>query len=258
MRSYLLKCVVSFILYVFCFQPVFLRAGDSVVNVDQGDIVWSQTDGARNQIYFTTFLSEKNIWSTPVKVTDDEYRNGHPTIDAGTDGSKLLAWVAGSGANYKIHYSIGTEGAWSKSAVIPSSLKVNLAPSVMIDGSGVKWIAWSGNDGGQDEIYYSRFIGNNWTAPALVNAPNEVPDILPEIALNDNNIPQVTWVGHRKGVYVKLMSTWGGESWSAESEGQASSQEKNTHENASIGNMPAFIDQPDKAFVRIYKFSPVK
>ena len=258
MRSFRLMSVFSLFLYCIIFQPVCVRAADSVVKVDQGDVVWSQTDGSHNQIYFTTFLSEKNEWSAPVKVTDDEYRNGHPTIDAGTDGRKVLAWVAGSGSNYMIHYAVGTEGAWSKSAVIPSSLKVNLAPSVMIDDSGQTWVAWSANDGGQDEIYYSRFIGNSWTAPALVNAPNEVPDILPEISLNENKVPQVTWIGHRNGAYVKLQSTWTGQSWSTEAVVQESSQEKDTQENASIGNMPSFIQQPDKAFVRIYKFSSVK
>jgi hypothetical protein len=256
MRSFLLICVV--LLFCVCFQPGLLRADESAVKVDQGDIVWSQADGSRNQIYFTTFLSKKNAWSTPVKVTDDEYRNGYPTIDAGADGSKLLAWVAGSGSNYTIHYSVATEGTWSKSAVIPSSLKVNLAPSVMIDTSGQKWVVWSGNDGGQDEIYYSRSTGSSWTAPALVNTPNEVPDVLPEISLNRNNIPQVIWTGHRNGAYVKLLSTWNGTSWSPETEVEDSSQAAETAKNASITNMPAFIEQPDKAFVRVYKFSAVK
>jgi hypothetical protein len=256
MRSFPLMCVV--LLSCFCFQPGLLRADDSAVKVDQGDIVWSQADGSRNQIYFTTFLSEKNTWSTPVKVTDDEYRNGHPTIDAGADGSKLLAWVAGSGANYKIHYSVGTEGIWSKAAVIPSSLKVNLAPSVLIDTAGQKWVVWSGDDGGQDEIYFSRYIGNSWTVPALVNTPNEVPDVLPEISLNGDNIPQVTWTGYRNGAYVRLQSTWQGNSWSAETEVQYSSPTTETAKNASISNLPSFIEQPDKAFVRVYKFSSVK
>jgi hypothetical protein len=256
MRSFLLLYVV--ILFCVCFQPGLLRADGSAVRVDQGDIVWSQSDGSRNQIYFTTFSSEKNAWNAPVKVTDDEYRNGYPTIDAGADGSKLLAWVAGSGADYKIHYSVGTEGAWSKSAVIPSSLKVNLAPSAMIDSSGQKWVAWSGNNGGQDEIYYSRYNGSSWTAPALVNTPNEVPDVLPEISLNGNNIPQVTWIGHRHGVYVKLLSTWDGKGWSSETKIQDSSQTTETAKNAAISNMPAFIEEPDKAFVRVYRFSAVK
>jgi hypothetical protein len=258
MMGFRLMFVLSLFFYGVVFQPDWARADDAAVKVDKGDIVWTQTDGSRNQIYFTTFSSEKDAWSAPVKVTDDEYRNGNPTVDSGPDGKKVLAWVAGSGSDYMIHYSVGTEGAWSKSAAIPSTLKVNLAPSVMIDGSGQRWVAWSGNDGDQDEIYYSRYVGNNWTAPVRVNSGNEVPDILPEISLNEKGVPQVTWTGYRNGTYIKLKSTFEGDNWTSEMEVEASSEDEETQRTASIENMPSFIEQPDKAFVRIYKFSSVK
>ncbi len=272
MRKALLQIgylVLSFFLF---FKPDCLYANDlgTVVKVDQGDIVWSQSNGSpslhEGQIYFSTFLKQKDKWSAPVKVTNDQFRNGHPSIDAGADGKKWLVWVAGIQSEYKIHYSIGTNNSWSKPGVIPSSLSVNLSPSVLVDGTGTTWAVWSGNNGGQDEIYYSRYLGNAWTTPMRINAENNVPDIFPAISLNQNKVPQVTWYGYRNGAYEKLQSTWEGNAWSKEVVIQGSSQElsqgspqsKGTQVNATIANMPSFIAQPERAFIRVYKSSIVK
>ncbi len=234
----------------------------TTVKVNKGDVVWSQMAGTNQQIFFSTFMSAQDTWSTPVQVTKDDYRNGHPALDAGTNGKKWLVWVAGKDTDSSIHYSVEANGAWAETAVVPSPLKVNVSPSVMVDGSGNTWVAWSGNDGGQDEIYCSRYIGQKWTTPVRVNTENDVPDILPEITMNSDNNPQITWYGYRNGSYVKLQSTFTGAAWSneevVEEASQNAMQQTGNQTGASIENMPSFIQRPDKAFVRVYKSSPVK
>jgi hypothetical protein len=255
-----LLAVVFLVVFTQFLRPDCIQAYDAgtAIKIDKGDIVWSESAGAQNQIFFSSFSTEKNTWTAPLKVTDDEFRNGHPAIDAGSDGKKCLVWVAGSDTNYMIHYSVQANNTWSKPATIASTMKVNLSPSVMIDNSGQSWVVWAGNDGGQDEIYYSRFVGGKWTAPIRVNAENDVPDILPEISLSEDKIPKVTWFGYRNGAYVKLQSTWDGKTWTPETSVQQSSEETRAQQSATITNMPAFIKQPDRAYVRIYQSSAVK
>ena len=254
------------------FRPQGVFADDSaetLVKVDKGDVVWSIEDGEAQQIYFSSYQSGKSGWSEPVKVTNDFYRNGHPVIDAGKSGKRMLVWTAGSGSDYIIRYSVGKDDTWSEPESIPSQLQENLAPSVVIDKSGATWVVWSANDGGQDEIYFAKYSGSNWTIPMRVNSGNDVPDFLPVIALNAKGTPEVTWQGYRHDTYVQLQSTWNGEGWSEEIELEAASEETEVAEvteetstetatNASIANMPSFIEHPEHAFLRVYKSSIVK
>lgn len=247
------------------FRPESVPADDSaetLVKVDKGDVVWSSEDGDAQQIYFSSYQSGKSAWSEPVKVTNDFYRNGHPVIDAGKNGKRVLVWTAGSGNDYIIRYAVGKDDTWSEPESIPSQLKENLAPSVVIDRSGATWVVWSANDGGQDEIYFSKYSEGGWTIPMRVNSGNDVPDILPVVTLNAKGKPQVTWQGYRHDDYVQLQSTWKGEAWSeeVELETEAPSEETaaETATNASIANMPSFIERPEEAFLRVYKSSIVK
>ncbi len=292
MKNFRLSSLWLLVVFALLLQPANSWAdnADTVVKVDKGDIVWSKSDAvAGKQIYFSSYKKSSDSWSAPVRVTNDAYRNGHPVIDAGTDNSKWLVWVAGADNSYMIRYSVEKNGSWSSAKTIPSPLRVNLAPSVVVDKSGVPWVAWSGNNGGQDEIYCSSYQDEAWTTPVQVNSTNQVPDILPEITLDAKGEPQVTWQGYRDGAYVQLQSTWDGEQWSAEKKVETSSSQstssassttsasstasstassqktvksispKNaTQTNGSISNMPRFIDRPDKAFLRVYKSSVVK
>ncbi len=250
-------------------QPPDVLAGyesaETVVKVDKGDVVWSSGDADGQQVYFSTYKG--GAWSEPVKVTNDAFRNGHPVIDAGKGGERMLVWTTALGGDYTVRFAVGKGDTWTEPASIPYQLKENLAPSVVFDNAGVAWVAWSANDGGQDEIYFSRYAEESWSIPMRINSGNEVPDILPVISLNAKGIPQVTWQGYRHDDYVQLLSTWNGESWSEEIELEVVEEETTTEmdpdetetvRNASIANMPSFIERPEEAYLRVYKSSVVK
>lgn len=265
----ILSCVVLVMIGLIAY-PVGIPAdeipGETVVKVDKGDVVWSGGEADSQQIYFSTYRSGKGAWSDPVQITDDTLRNGHPVVDAGKDGKRVLVWTTATGNDFVIRYALGENGTWSEPAAIPSQLQENLAPSVIIDREGVIWVVWSANVGGQDEIYYACYAEEKWSLPMRVNGGNDVPDILPVIALNDQGIPQVTWKGYRDDGYVQLQSTWTGETWSEEvaiqdqtATGETDTETAETTEtNAAIANMPSFIDNPEQAYLRVYKSSIVK
>lgn len=254
----------SFLLFiVFCgllLQPFWTCAesAETAINIEKGDVVFSQQDGSNLQIYFSSCENVEGGWSSPVKITNDSYINGHPVIDAGSDGKRWLVWTADTGSDYIVRYAFGKDNAWSEPASIPAQLNENLAPSVVVDRSGRTWVAWSANDGGLDEIYFSKYSENTWTTPMRVNRGNEVPDILPVLTLDEKGNPQVTWEGYRNGSYVKLRSIWDGEGWSDEVEVQATSQETAAEKESSIANMPSFLEHPEEAYVRVYKSSIAK
>ena len=263
MKKIRLLALVFFVVSGLLFRPPGVSAEDSaetVIKVDKGDVVWSSGDGDAQQIYFSSYQSSKSAWSEPVKVTNDSNRNGHPVIDAGKNGKRVLVWTAGTGSDYIIRYAVGKGDTWSEPVTIPSQLKENLAPSVVIDKSGVTWVVWSANDGGQDEIYYSKNSGDSWSVPMRVNSGNDVPDILPVIVMNAKGIPQVAWQGYRHDVYVQLQSTWNGQAWSEEIELDATPEKTaaQTEAHSSVANMPSFIEHPEQAFLRVYKSSVVK
>lgn len=248
------------------FRPPCLLAKESAetqVKVEQGDIVWSNGQGDGQQIYYSTYKKGKSAWSEPIQVTNDTYRNGHPVIDSGSDGKRVLVWTAATGSDYVVRYAVGKDASWSEPESIPSQLKENLAPSVVIDKSGTTWVAWSANDGGQDDIYFARFAKGSWTIPQRVNSSNDVPDILPVITLNAEGTPEVTWQGYRHDAYVQLQSSWDGEKWSEEVEVESATAEtedgaSETAKYASVANMPSFVEHPEAAFLRVYKSSNVK
>jgi hypothetical protein len=260
----MIKYRYSFLFFFFLcglvLQPHWIRAdsAETAVQIEKGDVVWSQKDATNLQIYFSACENVEGGWSSPVKITNDSYINGHPVIDAGLDGKRWLVWTADTGSDYIVRYAVGKDNTWSEPAAIPAQLHENLAPSVAVDSSGVTWVVWSANDGGQDEIYFSQYSGNTWTTPMLVNRGNDVPDILPILSLDEQGKPQVTWEGFRDGSYVKLRSSWNGEAWSDEAEVQATSQETAGESERSIANMPSFIEYPEEAYVRVYKSSIVK
>ncbi len=228
------------------------------IKVEAGDIVWSGEDVTGQQIYFTSYHSDKAAWSSPAKVTDDAYRNGHPVIDADQNGKKWLVWIAGSSTDYLIHYAVSKGDGWSVPATIPLQLKVNLAPSVAVDASGAPWVAWSANDGGQDEIYCATYAAGEWTPLMQVNARNRVPDILPKITIDTERGPLVTWQGFRDGSYVRLQSTWNGESWAEEEVVLSETEDSTPAVYRAVVNMPSFIAQPEQAYLRVYASSRVK
>lgn len=207
-------------------------------NTVQKDIVWSQSDGLRQEIYASAY--QAGAWTEPVKITEDNANNLHPALAVAPDGSRWAFWSAVNPDGISIAYAIGKDGKWSE----PSKLELEdlssaITPSVLIDKSGTVWLVWAGNDGGQDEIYCSRYNeSSSWQKPELVNKANTVPDIKPKIGLNEQGVIEVRWEGVRNGKYVLLLSSYTGGHWSPEQQVEQQKQAEETKPE-----LPAFIPE---------------
>ncbi|MCW5198315.1 hypothetical protein VU07_00385 [Desulfobulbus sp. F4] len=202
----------------------------------QQELVWSQSDGLREEIYASSYKNE--TWSEPVKITDDNANNLHPALAVAPDGRKWTFWSAVNPDGISIEYAVsGNDGRWSEPVKMEmDDLSSAIAPSVLIDKSGTVWVVWAGNNGAQDEIYWSRCANGVWQKPQMINAANQVPDIRPEFLLNEQGQIEVSWEGFRDGKYAHLASVYTEGRWSSEQK-----IEKKQEEPESEPELPAFV-----------------
>jgi hypothetical protein len=210
----------------------------------QKELIWSQSDGLRYEIYASSL--KNGAWTEPAKVTDDNANNLHPALAVASDGSSWAFWSAVNPDGISIKYAVAKDGKWSAPAAVEmEDLSSAITPSALVDKSGVVWLAWAGNDGGQDEIYCSRYVSSAWQKPERVNTANEVPDIKPAIAVNAAGQIEVRWEGVRGGKYVPLLSTYAEGRWSPE-------QQVEKQEEGVRPDLPEFVPADSKYSLKTF------
>ncbi len=185
-------------------------------NAPLEELVWSQSDGLRQEIYHSARTAEG--WSLPEQLTNNNANNLHPAFVIAPDGSRWIFWSAVNPDGIGIEYIVRREGRWTEPVKLESGHGTAITPAVLIGPDQALWLVWAGNDGGQDEIYWSRFVNGTWQPTKQVNVANQVPDVKPEIVLNQQGQAEVRWQGFRDGKYKRLAAVWNGQSWSPEQE----------------------------------------
>jgi lysophospholipase L1-like esterase len=87
-------------------------------------------------------------------------------------------------------------------------------PKIAADATGKIWVFWSGKAKGKDKILSVYWDGNIWSAPSQLNKKNDMPHILPDVGLDANGLPWVTWCSHDGQDYDIFYSSWNGRNWS--------------------------------------------
>ena len=218
--------------------------------LDEGDmeIIWTESDGLRQEIYTSTYRS--GGWQEPEQITDDNADNLHPSIDVGTDGTKWAVWTAIENTGFEIRYSVYRDGAWSEVKKIPGNLASNIKPSIIIDKDNVPWVAWSGNNGDDDDIYYTRFIDGNWLEEQRLHEENNVPDILVFLDTDDEDRPVASWSRFQDGAYVEVVSVWDENSWSEPVLVEPNKDDGSVEDETREIIIPEFIQDTRQVFLR--------
>jgi len=190
--------------------------GHAAENAPLEELVWSQSDGLRQEIYHSARTAEG--WSAPQQLTYNNANNLHPAFVIAPDSSRWIFWSAVNPDGIGIEYTVGRDGNWPQPVKLESGHATAITPAVLISPDQTLWLVWAGNDGGQDEIYWSRFVNAAWQPPKQVNAVNQVPDVKPEILLNEQGQVEVRWQGFRNGRYKRLAAVYAGQGWSSEQE----------------------------------------
>ena len=174
---------VQLVLFSAFFFTFFHLNTEGKAAQEKQDLVWSQSDGLRYEIFISTQTNGE--WSTPVQLTDNNANNLHPVLDIGTNGTKWVFWSAVRPNGISVQYAVFKNNAWSEPQSLPLEQNSAITPFVLADKKGGVWLVWAGNDGGNDDIYYSHYQDSQWTDPQILHAANEVPDIKPVIQYND-------------------------------------------------------------------------
>lgn len=230
-------------------------AADATEQSVGAELVWSQSDGLRHEIFSSSFCAGE--WTEPQQITDDNADNLHPSIDIGPDGRKWVAWTALEESGMELRYSHHDGDRWQPPALIPSDLASNIKPSIMVAEDGVVWVAWSANDGGLDDIYYSRFLNGEWGDARPIHEPNQVPDILPLLGLDETGTPLVMWQRYQNGGYVQVESIWEGSAWGEPTD--FSQEDELTDEQDVLAQsltLPDFVIDIRQIFVKFIEESP--
>ncbi|MCI5165870.1 MAG: hypothetical protein D3903_07200 [Candidatus Electrothrix sp. GM3_4] len=221
----------------------------------QQDLVWSQSDGLRHEIFSST--QKDGEWTTPVKITDNNANNLHPVLEIGTNGAKWLFWSAVRPNGISVQYAVFQNNEWNEPQTLPMEQHSAITPAALVDTNGGVWLVWAGNDGGNDDIYFSRFQKEKWADPKILHDSNEVPDIKPEIAYNEKGKIEVSWIGFRNKAYTKLASVftdntgWSAEQEKVKTEEEVAKEAVQAKEEQKI-KLPSFLPGDSQFFLKIY------
>ena len=167
------------------------------------EFVWSEDSLNGSKILLSEY--ENGQWQPAENVVEDSNWNILPTLGSSSKNQKLAVWTMLEGDKSSLKYSIKKAGKWTAPRLLTDVLQTNLAPVVVFDNRDVCWVFWSANNGDDDDdIYMSRFSKGNWSAPEQVNAPNDVPDILPEAGLDEAGNVWVSWQSLSDEGYVDV------------------------------------------------------
>ena len=214
------------------------------------DVVWSQSDGIRPEIFYTSRAAGN--WSEPEMVTDDYYDNMHPVIDRDSNGVRWLFWSAYDSQRTEIRYTSGSSGEWQGSGTLADTMAANNAPSVVIGKDDTIWVVWAGNDGGLDDIYYASGVAGKFSETNRLHGPNESPDVLPVVELNENDLPVVSWKQMQEGRYVTVRSEFDGSAWSEPVTVQEEEQQGSASGSEEMIELPEFVTNSGLVFIRSY------
>ena len=242
---------VQFLTLLLCLLILpSLSNGKTSTEAEQ-DIVWSQSDGLRHEVFTSSY--KEGTWTSPVKITDNNANNLHPILEKGSNGVKWLFWSAVRPNGISIEYAMLENNEWSGPIKLPMEQNSSITPSILADTQGPIWLVWAGNNGGNDDIYVSRYQKEKWSKPQVLHAPNEVPDITPEIAYNKEGKIEVSWIGFRGNSYTKLASVYTENTgWSAEQEKLENEEEDAQETEEQDVELPSFLPSNSQFFLKIY------
>jgi lysophospholipase L1-like esterase len=200
--------------------------------------IWEQRTENNNAIVFSKM--EGNTGVSPRIVSP--LKGYHFAPDFCFDYANI-AWLTW------IHYTEGRIQLLVKEMKTQSTWLVNspffdgvCQPKITADATGKIWVFWSGNVNGKDKILSVYWDGNLWSAPLQINRESDAPHVLPDVSLDANGFPWVTWCSHDGHDYDIFYSTWNGHVWSGQ-ERVTDNTDADVHPGLSFtsGGIPVFV-----------------
>jgi hypothetical protein len=159
--------------------------------------VWSQFDGATNNIWANRFTAASNTWGVAVLIeTDDAGHAGGQQIVIGGDGNALVVWSQDDGATTNLWTNRFTAGSntWGSAELIEINANQAFNPQIAVDANGNAVAVWVQSAGTGFSIWANRFTAasNAWGSAGLIDSTNARGED-PQIAMGPNGDAMVVW-----------------------------------------------------------------
>ena len=229
--------------------PGKIFAGEKSICPNSSGMVWSDTDGNDEEIFFSSY--ENNKWSPPFQISDNDSTDYIPVAVTGNDCRTWVFWSRLGERVISLHYRVYFKGTWSEVKQLDTGMESNTAVTVLVGSDNKPWLVWAGFDGKDDDIFWSRWNGLGWSGPERVNVDDEYPDILPAIMFGPDGLPVIQWQGFDGHNYKKFSSNWTGVAWGPELEGQQtfSAKKEMQRKVSEFPALPSFLGDQKKASV---------
>ncbi len=185
-------------------SPLHIQSGSighpqvSIDEVGNGFVIWSQSDGMRNNIWISRFDKTEG-WKTAELL--ESINEGHainPQIAMDKEGNATAVWKQFDGTQHNIYanrYSMIS--GWGTPKLIEfDNSGISEFPHIAMDAQGNAIAVWSQSNGTIKQIWANRYtVGFGWGEPELLGngSMNIIEEPNPKIALNDSGKACVVW-----------------------------------------------------------------
>ena len=142
----------------------------SVAIAPTGDafVVWSQSDGTRNNIWASVFTASTSTWSAATKIETSTATATVPVVACSTDGSAIASWTQLAGTKQSVWASRYSGGDWGVAGTVESDDSQDAStPRVSMSVNGTGLLTWRFPAGAWSSQYLS---GAGWDTPRRIDA----------------------------------------------------------------------------------------
>ena len=209
-------------------------------------LVWSANYDKGEQVFFSRY--KEDHWTIPVQVSESRQFVFKPVSAVGDDGKIWVVWTESGKKGSSLKFSVYKKSRWSQAQPIETGMDDNRAVTVVVDTSGRPWIAWTGAKKSYSDVFWSRWNGTGWDTPVMAHAANNVPDVHPELSIDDSGRLILSWQTYIDGKYRPIMQEWDGRQWKMlQPDAEKKSVMKRVQVQMNIPPLPGFIKEPQKA-----------
>ncbi|NNC98936.1 MAG: hypothetical protein HKN85_02015 [Gammaproteobacteria bacterium] len=184
MIKYLARSVALF--------SLLLAFYSSAVFAGQAELYWIEP-GAEHRIMSSEWNGD--LWSAPRMVYSSENSLTSLAMVTDLDGAKLMVWSERFKARVVLMKMQRAPNAtrWANAALFSDLGNENMGTSMVVDRLNRIWLFWSADLGELADVYLVRRSKQGWSEPERVHGSNQVPDIRPQVELDQDGNVLVNW-----------------------------------------------------------------
>ncbi len=173
------------------FFPAVATSGGTIFAVWQGK---ENASTLYDDLYFTRSVDYGKTWTTPLRITVNEYDDNAPSI--ALEGDTLyLAYINNESGNWELKFVRGLDYGlvWEEEPATVFSTNVNcLSPRLVNDGNGSLRLFWHQNTGEHNSIMSSRYtiLDNVFSEPQTISE-GSADSVHPKAIVADNAVRAV-------------------------------------------------------------------